>query len=411
MMKDNNNDSPSLMIKSTSSNKLDDTSSSSPTSPITVLKDKHYPFLHYPTPPNNNYYYKYYFVDNNTRYLIYTSCILPTVVFSSCLLTIYLFSPSTFHYNSISDLLNASLVITLLECIKGLFLILVSIALLVLFLLLSMQLNLKNPEKRFASKQNKTMSAHGNSNNKKQYKLGSSEYYYEELESVREDITEASTFISEVASELFNRNAGGNRSQKDTDADFHSFLRQLDIDAFGENEHCCNVFSEPVVSFVEEQLQKNLFCSLVIVLVVVLSLFITSSILLSALLFQAGDWFIDGFQVVNFGGATRASSLMFALNMTMILVSVVLAKVIGSRMFQQSHKYKHHEHSCFWWWLGFSTHHHYTNETAPVEHYENTTNRLILSKPDDEEDSDEDIELPGMYYDQNGVLVSDKCIV
>lgn len=228
-------------------------------------------------------------------------------------------------------------------------------------------------------------------------------------EIVKQGLSDARTFISDFASGIFNgdrksasptsQNPGGASKSRErlkrnvyfdngsfSDSHFDDALRDV------EGEPCfCFPFFEPGLNYLEKRLKRNLFCTMAVVVLFFLTLFIVGSIGLSTLWFYVCTWSITGFRVVDLAGSFKASGYMFLLNSAIMGIIFVVAKLVDDKIFEIARTIKNEPLCCCWWWLGFSTVHRtvLSGELDEVEHYEEKhQTRLILSRPPESSSSD-----------------------
>ena len=164
------------------------------------------------------------------------------------------------------------------------------------------------------------------------------------------------------------------------DSHFDDVLRDV------EGEPCfCFPVVEPALDYLESHLKTNLFCTIAVVVLFFLTLFVVGSIGFSTLWFHVCSWIVHGFRIVDVIGSWKASGFMFLMNCVSMGLIFVVARVVDDKIFDLARRMKNEPLCCCWWWLGFSTVHrpNLSSELDEVEHTEERhVKRLILSRPD-----------------------------
>jgi len=355
------------------------------------------------------------------------SCVLPIIIFINCLITIYLMSPVAFSYNySWKVLFTASIFISIIEFMKMLSLVVLTVGAIVLLFLVTMQINLRSQDEitkarkrrnlnidtnvhsnatatvdtspistypttsSFTLLQNKRITR--NNDDKKSATIRNEEEIFNNaFDFIEEDISANDShhhdFLYNVASDLLNKNnVTNNEMNKEyEEVDLEDPLtRTVDDSCF-----YLDAMLRPVLPYFERRLRRNLFCTVVFTLLILISLFIFASVLLSAMIFQISDWLINGFEVYSFVYSVKAAVLMFISNAIFISLACLFAKIAGDQIFEAAKQMKNEPLCCLWWWLGYSTVH--QKELDHIELFEGfPTNKLILCKPENDQDEDED---------------------
>ncbi|KAL0489431.1 hypothetical protein AKO1_009145 [Acrasis kona] len=165
-------------------------------------------------------------------------------------------------FTSYGVLVTAAITITVLQVLMYITVIILLVAVIVILILVTIQINLKNRQTE-------------------QDSPSSPQYDDEEIERFRNTRSRISVIISSLT--------------------------------------CESLFVGPIMSRLESHLHNNLFCTIIIMLSVILSAFVVASITLNALILQLTGWLINGFVVKNFFSGIKTSLLMLVVAIVVIL--------------------------------------------------------------------------------------------
>lgn len=91
------------------------------------------------------------------------------------------------------------------------------------------------------------------------------------------------------------------------------------ISRIASNLSCESLFIMPVMGRLEFYLKKNLFCTVAMVFILVVSVFVLTYLLLSTLILQLTAWLISDFNVGGFSDGMKVSFIMFLVNLGVLL--------------------------------------------------------------------------------------------